>query len=483
MIGKKLVKILQTLDPAAFRHLGNAVASPYFTSSPLLLKLYALLKKEYPEFNTEKLTKENIFKTLYPGKPFNDGALRVLVREFTKVTEDFVLFEALRNNEYARQQALVQWYGTNNLYTEFEKGSAALLADLDQTPFRDVEHFSAAATLQTSYFFHPFTQKHTLDDGTLMQLMANVDQHYILLKLRLASEMKNRERILSRKYDLLLMDEILTTGETGPIQANHTYQLYRLLLSLYGEGQNDDTFFQLKSLFIKVIDRIRFFDRSMIITQLINYAIQQLNRGITAFNKEVFDLYRLALVQNLVLVNGKIEAHVLQNIVLSGCKEDELEWTEQFIHNFAPLLEKSIAEDCKTMSLALVNYHKKDYDKAITLITNHHFFDVLLQLSTRVILIKVWFEKFLQHPQHFEHLLFQLDANEKFVRRNNVISTLKKEENLHFLQATRQLAHFILEKKPASEVRSRLEKYTDNSLRVVSRDWLRQKTHDYERKN
>jgi len=56
MIGQKLIKILQTLDPAAFRRLGGAIASPYFTYSPLLLKLYALLKKEYPEFDSTRLS-------------------------------------------------------------------------------------------------------------------------------------------------------------------------------------------------------------------------------------------------------------------------------------------------------------------------------------------------------------------------------------------------------------------------------------------
>jgi len=56
MIGQKLIKILQTLDPTAFRRLGDAIASPYFTYSPLLLKLYALLKKEYPEFDSTRLS-------------------------------------------------------------------------------------------------------------------------------------------------------------------------------------------------------------------------------------------------------------------------------------------------------------------------------------------------------------------------------------------------------------------------------------------
>ncbi len=175
MIGKKLITILQTLDQATFRRLGDAFASPYFTSSPLLLKLYALLKKEYPVFDTAKLDKEKVYKALYPDKPYNDGALRVLVREFSKITEDFLVFESLKNDESARQKMLTKWYGEHNLYAEFEKSTHALLAKMENQPYRDVEYFDEAASLYASYFFHQNTEKYTLDDQVLTQLMESVD--------------------------------------------------------------------------------------------------------------------------------------------------------------------------------------------------------------------------------------------------------------------------------------------------------------------
>ncbi len=482
MIGQKILKTLQTLDASTFRRLGDAFASPYFTSSPLLLKLYALLKKEYPAFDAARLNKEKIYDALYPGKPFNDGALRVLVREFSKITEDFLIFESLKNDEVARQKALTKWYGTHNLYAEFEKSTLALLAKMEQQPYRDVEYFNDAADLLASYFFHQHTEKYTLDDQVLTQLMESADRSYILLKLRLASEMKNRERILSKQYEMPLLNEALAIGAAGLLQDNVPFALYRLLLTLYEKEENPEAFQALKDLLSQQIGALRYFDQSMLLSQLVNYAIRQLNQGKAAFNREIFELYQLALAHKLLLTNGVLEAVVYRNIVLSGCKEKAFEWTEKFIHEYEPFLEKDIRLDSKCMALALLCFHRLDYDGAIDLISKHQFSDMLLQMNTRIILSKVWFEKFSLDAGHFELLMYQLDAIEKFIRRNKLISREKKEEHLNFVLTTRHLATLMSNKIPAPEIRDRLEKHLNATQRIVSRDWIELKIEQYQNK-
>jgi len=482
MIGQKIIKALQTLDPAAFRRLGDAFASPYFTSSPLLLKLYALLKKEYPAFDIAQLDKEKVYKVLYPGKPFNDGALRVLVREFSKVTEDFLAFESLKNDESARQKVVTKWYGEQNLYAEFEKSTQGLLAKMEQQPYRDVEYFGEAASLYASYFFHQSTEKYTLDDQVLTQLMESVDRAYILFKMRLASEMKNRERILSKQYKIPLLNEALAIGAAELLPENLPFRLYKRLLTLYETDENPEAFYALKDLLVREIGSLRPFDQSMLLTQLINYTVRQVNKGNTGFYKDLFELYQLALVHKLVLSTGKIEAGVYQNIVSAGCREKAFAWTEQFVEEYSPFLEADIRQDCKTMALALISFNRSNYDQAIQLITEQRFFNVLIQINARVILAKAWFEKFVQDFDCYDLLVYQLDNNEKFIRRNSVISGPKKEETLNFFIAVRHVAGLFIEKKPASFIRSRLGKNMGADQRMVSRDWLQLKIDQYETK-
>lgn len=478
MIGQKLVKMLQTLDPAAFRRLGDAFVSPAFTTSPLLLKLYRLLKKEYPRFEPARLSKERLFKSLYPDKPSSDGLLRVLVHEFNKVTENFILLESVRDNETLRQKALTEWYGRNNMYAEFEKQTLSILAKMEQQPFRDVEHYQSAADLYAAYFFHQNTEKHTLADSMLTRMMDSVDRGYILLKLRLASEMKNRERILSKHYEVVLLDEVLTTGAAGLLKDNVAFELYRLVLMLYTPGEHDDIFRQIRDLLLQQIDRLRYFDQSMLLTQVINYVVRQLNQGNKAYSRELLTLYQLALAHQLILSNGKIEASVYQNIVSSGCMEKEMDWTAQFIESYAPYLSEEIRMDCKTMALATWHFHQADYNKAFQLIAEHRFFNVLIQVNARILLIKTCFEKFMLDNLYFDLLMSQLDAFEKFIRRHSVISSFKKEENLHFIKVLKSFAVLFLQKKPASEIRNRLESL-DSTYKTHSKDWLLLKIEQY----
>lgn len=482
MIGQKILKTLQTLDPATFRRLGDAFASPYFTNSPLLLKLYTLLKKEYPAFDTRKLNKEKIFKALYPGKPFNDGALRVLVREFARITEDFVVFESLKNDESSHLKMLTRWYGEHNLYAEFEKSTHTLLAKMEIQPYRDVEYFNDAAGLYASYFFHEGTEKHTLDDQVLTQLMESMDRSYILFKMRVASEMKNRERILSKQYDIPLLNETIALGAAELLKDNLPFRMYNMLFTMYPESDNPETFYALKDLFTTEIGKLRPFDQSMMITQLCNYAVLQLNKGNNRFSKELFELYQLAITYNLLLSNGKIEAAVYQNIVSSGCREKELVWTKEFVKEYTPFLDADIRQDCQTMALAMISFNQSEYDQAIQLITKHHFFNVLIQINARTILAKAWFEKFILNYDCYDQLIYQLDANEKFTRRNNIVSRLKKEENLNFLMTLRQLVLLITEKKPASFVRSRLENNLNSRYPIISKDWFLLKIDQYDSK-
>jgi len=482
MIGKKLVKILQTLDPAAFRRLGDAFASPYFTRSALLLKLYNILKKEYPGFEVSRLNKEKVFNALFPEKPFNDGLLRVFVHEFTKITEDFLLFESFKNDDNVRQKLLTQWYGDHNMYAEFQKGTQAMLAQLEKKPYRDVEYFSAAKGLYISYFFHMLTEKYTINDEVLTRLMECVEGEYVLLNLRLTSEMKNREHILAKQYEPSLLNEVRTADTLGVLQNNVPFLLYRKLLMIHETDGHQEDFQIFKALLFQHIEQLRYFDQSMLLTQIINYAIRQMNKGYGEYKQEVFNLYQLALKHQLVLSNGKIEITVYQNIVSSGCKANEFSWTEQFIHEYAAFLEDDIREEGTSIALALLYFHESYFDRTIEMIRERRFSNVILQMNMRLLLTKAWFEKFVQDHSYYDLLISQLETNEKFIRRNTVISKAKKEGNLNFFIIVKHLVEMFTNKRPTSDIRSWFEKRVSANQHVLAKEWLYLKIDEYEMK-
>jgi len=92
MLGKRTFKLLGSLTKEEFRRFRKVVQSPFFTSNERHLALYDHLKKYYPAFEHKQLAKEMLFEICYPKQAFNDRLLRVLLREFTNMIEEYLLF-------------------------------------------------------------------------------------------------------------------------------------------------------------------------------------------------------------------------------------------------------------------------------------------------------------------------------------------------------------------------------------------------------
>ena len=64
----KLLELLQALDKDEFRRLYKFVKSPWFNSNKGVVQLYEYLRPHYPNFDSPKLDKKQIFKKLFPPK-------------------------------------------------------------------------------------------------------------------------------------------------------------------------------------------------------------------------------------------------------------------------------------------------------------------------------------------------------------------------------------------------------------------------------
>jgi len=76
MENSQLIKLLKTFDTKEIKRFSEFISSPYFNKNKNVIKLYEVVIKAYPDF--EKITRENIFFKLFPGKKYNGNTLRVL---------------------------------------------------------------------------------------------------------------------------------------------------------------------------------------------------------------------------------------------------------------------------------------------------------------------------------------------------------------------------------------------------------------------
>lgn len=470
----KVIKLLQSLNGEEFRRLGKFLRSPYYSYTTTTVKLYDHLKKYHPTFDSKKLEKEKVWKKLYPGKFFNDNIYWSLCFNFGKLIEKFLVAVQLEANPEEEKKLLIKALGQRNIYDLFEKETKGYLKKMESQPYRDVSFFEDKVHLGTDYFFHPMTPKLTSRNSGLTELMDSIDNHFVLMKLKLGSEMKNREHTLSKKYQMRWMDLVVQESIKGDLLDNPLAAIYRSVNALYEGNEKHSAYFQIKGLFQNSIHKLRKHDQSLISVQLINYAVRQINSGNESFYKEAFEINKIRLEEGLLIENERISEAGFGNVVILGCHAKEFDWVEKFMDENKRYLPSEIRENVIPLNIGLWYFYQNKFVEAyhcFSTFSYSHFY----QPRARVNLIRTLFEQFLLDNSLFYLLMAQLENFEKFIYRSDVLTMETKKADINFSSILKQFAKGVFERKGKSLLKEKLLVELNKKKRIVTKEWLRKK--------
>jgi len=165
----------------------------------------------------------------------------------------------------------------------------------------------------------------------------------------------------------------------------------------------------------------------------INYCIKQHNAGNPKFKKELFELYKEGMELDVFLTNGFLSRFTYKNMVSIGLNLKEFEWIEKFIYEYKEKIEEQWRESAFTFNLASMYYQIPNYDKAMQLLQQAEFKDVLWHLDARKMLLKIYFE--LKEISALESLL---DSFSRYLTRHKDLG-YHKELHLNLIRQVRKL--------------------------------------------
>ena len=475
-------RLLCLLTEEELRRFSKFLRSPYFNNTPILIKLFEQLRRWHPDYEEKRIHPPKIWKKLEPDKDFSAQKYWWLNFKLRTLVEKFMIVEEVMSNEGESKKHLIKSYGRRNVHGLFEKETKSFLAKISKMPFQNLHTYSSSLWLKYDYFFNPQTDKYGGALYSVEDVMDELDRFYLLAKLQFASEIKNRERIFSKKVPIDLLEEsILTSRKYVP--ENPAFLMYRNVLDLYDPTKSDKAFRAGLDLLSKQFALVSKDDQNEIILNLQNYAIRQVNKGNKDYTPELFQLYKLGLKLGLLIDNGKLSQPTYQNIVQVGCQLKEFKWTEEFINSFDIYLEEKYRMDNKLLSLGILYFEKKEFDKSLDFISQRDFGSILHQVTTRLIISKIWFEKFLKDPNLFDLLVSKLESDEKFFRRMMTVSQQRKEAHLNFVLALKLFSNFVCQNKSKKEIRKKMSKYLGERVIMSSKKWLLEKIEQPYRKS
>lgn len=462
----KLFTLLRSIPPNEIHWFQKFLQSPFYNTHDLPLVLFRYISKYYPELDDPKLSKAHAFKKVFPKQEFDVQKMRKAMHQLAVLVEEFLVAMHIRKKEFQKRKLLVAELGERNVYPLFEKETKGMIKALEGLPYRDVDTYMELYQLHLEFYDHPGTARQKKNTPILKSANSFFNYYYLLQSQRLEYGLRSEAKLFRNEPSIHILEQAVEELNEMPL-----YKIYNLINLALTNTENEEVYSKIEKLLKAHSQQLSLKSQKEILQIILNYFGRQLNLGDLAYQAKTLNLYKFGLGQKLLMAQGQIGQGAFSNIVTLGLLEQEFDWVEQFIEAYRVFLPKSLRQDTTSLSLALLHFYKKDYESVLGILLNHNFQKPLFTLNAKTILLRTYFEQFIQEPSYFDLLIDQSFAFERFVRRNNFIAANKKLPFLNFILLTRKLANKLLEEGNDEALFHQIQ----NNKAVVLKSWLMEK--------
>jgi len=475
MRNSKLYSILKALHKIEQNQLRKYLLSPYFNVNHAILSLFEYLTDSFEEPEDEyTLEKKTIWRVISPGEKYNDVRFRKYCSDLLKLIEGFLSLQIFEKNELYQNLFLMEAVGKRKLAKLYNGAVKKAQRTLEKSPFRSAQFFFNQYRYERSYFnLYEFETKRD-EKSNLEDIIRNLDIFYISEKLRLYCSALSRQRILSIKYEVQFIDEILDYLSKN----NHYLQypsiaIYYQIQLIYTAPEDESHYFKLKELLSKygLLFPMREAQEELYIPP-INYCIRKVNQGNQTFLEESFHLYK-ELIEKGILINEKqLSPWHFRNIVFAGLRLKQFDWIESFILNYKNYLPASFRDNAVTFNLARLYWYQNKHDKVIEQLQEVEYEDVTYNLGSKSMLLATYYEM-----EEIEALYSLLDSFRVYLNRNKDIPESRRVNYKNLIKFTKKLIKI----GPGDKARlKKLKEEVIETKNIASIDWLKEKIAELE---
>ncbi len=459
----KLILILKSLNKKEMKEFELYINSPLFNKNRDVLNLLSILKKYYPHFEHNSFSHEVISQKLF-GK-INIQRLRYAMTDLTKLAEQFIAYKEYSDNSNKHLIKAYQSRGLNKFFNQETKKHHHQISKISK--IRDENYYKNIHDLSELSFHYTLEHDNRNIDTQLQDVVDNLDLFYLSKKLKYSCEIINRMNILKVKYDIKLLENLLTFLNKNPFENSPSISVYQKVLLTLQNPQEEKNYTQLKQLITKHLHVFRREDQYDLYGYLQNYCIKQINSGNNKYLTELFDNYNNMIESKVVIKNNTIAQFDFKNIVTVALRVEKFNWTENFINEFQHYLPQDHQTNAVTYNLARVAFYSRQYKKCLKELLKVEFTDIYYSLDSRALLLKTYYEL-----EDFESALSLIKAFKIYLKRDKKISAYQNATYSNFLKVSNTIVRYKLGYKKDI---SKIENEFNNIKQVADSTWLNQK--------
>ena len=470
IFSSKFVRLIKALTEEEVKSFEIWLSSPWCNTNKNIIRLFDVLKKHAPQFDSEKLTKEKLFKKILPNGKFSDRRMNNLLSEGYLVLEQFVIFQNLKNNQHLRKDILTQEFQKRDLEDWFFKNVRKQVSYLEEKEPKEWEDYLDLLRLNRRMYHNPnSTIIWRQGTSTIQKINESVDIVYLLEKALTINEMLFRNRLV-KDGNYEIENELSKWKKASEGVKHPSIDLYQLRFSYTNQNMLEN-YEKIKSLFFEKYMDLNEMEQKVHLKSLLNDNALLGRMGLIDYTSNL-PIYKFGLRTNLLMQNEKLSRAAYVTIVSSSNTKGDFEFTEHFVETYSKNLEENIQEDAVQMAKAHTAYRKGNLQESIDILLQHQFRNTYFQIVTRIMTVQVYFDLFLESDSYQSFLFNYFDSFEKWIQREKHRSTAQKKSYLQFIQICRLLAKNFIE---ADFSKERVERIFEGNLNVQALTWLKKR--------
>ncbi len=456
----RLIIVFNSLNKRELRQLSKFVRSPFFNQQKELVTFFDYLV-ECRQYLKIIPTKKQVFTRLYPAAQYKDTKVRLLMSDLFKLIEHYLVYEDFFEEDVKSQIRLVSAYRKRNLTKLFDRTIRKVEEELKKGTSRNAEYYNESYLLQLEKYQFASISKRT-EELNLQEISDTVDVAYLALKLRHTCFLLSHQRVYNTEYRFGLLADVIAYIEEQNYLEIPAIAVYYYCYHSLTRAEEVDYFYKFKQ---QIVDYSSLFPKGEmrdLYLLAINFCIKKINEGNEDFANEVLDLYKEGLKQEIFLINGILSRFTYRNIVAIGLKMGNYDWVESFIHTYKLNLEKKYQEGVFSYALGHLEYERKNFKDALTLLKRVEHSDLLITLVAKTLLLKIYYEL-----DELDKLESHLDSMKTFLRRKKVIG-YHQANYLNIINFTKKL----ISVNPYDKAEKEALKLKIEAEALIEKDWL-----------
>ena len=444
-----------------------------------LLSLYTKLSTYAPDFRIEKADWPELFNLMWPNRAFEIKEFRSKISVLLNLLKRYISFTEWEQQANQQELYYLIQLRKRGLETSFESAARRFHKNLDASPYHSAENdylrYRLADEANALYGQRQLRQF----DASLPSKIDYLDLFYLRIRLRESCELLNRQQVLNTAYEPGLFGTYIEQLCQQPelLQQWPALAVYLQIFSCYREPDNPGVYRQLRKLLLLHAGSFSPEEARAMYRHAQNYCIRRINIGKLEYREELFILYDQQLQSKLILDREELDHSDFKNIVTVALHLKKYDWAMQFMEQYRPLVNPDYRENVYHFCMANFHTEQGQFREAIRLLQTVDFTDVFYILSSRTLLIKLYYEM-----NEMEGLFYALEAFERFLRRNKNLAKSRRESHYRFIQFCRKLGRLqerkhLMDQEVFVQKSARLMSQLQATERLSNLSWLLEKVN------